>query len=130
MAGGLALGASLSNYRLLSGPQFTPRLVKAGDPQYNVLLVTIDTLRGDSVGMNGSPIVKTPTLDRLGRSGTWFTNAICQQPNTNASHASIFTGVFPFVHGVRQHMIDLLLPSVHTLAEVLDQSRLRDGGLV
>jgi arylsulfatase A-like enzyme len=129
MAGGLAIGSSLSNYRLLAGPQLAPRVLKAGEPKYNVLLVTIDTLRGDSISLNGSPIVKTPALDRLGQAGTWFTNAIAQQPNTNASHASIFTGVFPFVHGVRQHMIDLLLPNVSTLAEVLDQQGYETAGL-
>lgn len=129
LAGSLAIGASLPNYRLFSGQGVVPRLLKAGEPQCNVLLITIDTLRGDSIGINGSSTVKTPTLDRLGQAGTWFTNAICQQPNTNASHASIFTGVFPFVHGVRQHMIDLLLPSVYTLAEVLDQQGYETAGL-
>lgn len=128
LAGGIALGASMSNYGLLSGPRLVPSVAKAGGPNYNVLLVTIDTLRGDSIGLGGS-IVKTPNIDRLGRAGTFFTNAICQQPNTNASHASIFTGVFPFVHGVRQHMIDLLLPNVLTLAEVLDAQGYETAGL-
>jgi arylsulfatase A-like enzyme len=129
IAGGLAVAASLPGYRLPSVPRPASRLATMGGPRYNVLLITIDTLRGDSIALNGSPIVKTPNLDRLGRSGTWFTNAICQQPNTNASHASIFTGVFPFVHGVRQHMIDLLSPNVHTLAEVLDQHGYETAGL-
>jgi arylsulfatase A-like enzyme len=129
MAGGLAVGATLPGYRLLSGPQAAPRLATANGPKYNVLLVTIDTLRGDAIGLDGNAIVETPTLDRLGRAGTWFTNAIVQQPNTNASHASIFTGVFPFVHGVRQHMIDLLLPNVVTLAEVLDRQGYETAGL-
>lgn len=96
---------------------------------YNVLIVTIDTLRGDSIGLDGDTTVKTPNLDRLGYSGTWFTNAITQQPNTNASHTSIFAGVFPFVHGVRQHMIDLLSPNVQTLAEILDQQGYQTAGL-
>ena len=128
MAGGLALGSAFPAYRLLSTPRpAVPPLVAKG-PQYNVLLITIDTVRGDSVGIDGSA-VKTPNLDRFARSGTWFTNTICQQPNTNASHASIFTGVFPFVHGVRQHMIDLLSPNVYTLAEILDQYGYETAGL-
>jgi arylsulfatase A-like enzyme len=97
--------------------------------RYNVLIVTIDTLREDSIGLDGNATVKTPNLDRLGHSGTWFTHAIVQQPNTNASHTSIFTGVFPFVHGVRQHMIDLLSPNVQTLAEILDQQGYQTAGL-
>lgn len=129
IAGGLAMGAALPGYHILSDPRVSPRVATSDGTKYNILLVTIDTLRGDSIGINGSPIVQTPTLDRLGRAGTWFTNAIVQQPNTNASHASIFTGVYPFVHGVRQHMIDLLLPSVVTLAEVLDAQGYETAGL-
>jgi arylsulfatase A-like enzyme len=91
------------------------------DKQRNVLIVTIDTLRADQLGLYGNTTVKTPNLDRLGRSGTWFTTDIAQQPNTSASHTSIFTGVYPYVHGVRQHMLDRLSPDVQTLAELLDR---------
>lgn len=129
IAGGTAVGAAIPGYHLLSGPRIVPRLATTNGSRYNVVLVTIDTLRGDSIGLNGNRIVQTPALDRLGRAGTYFTNAIVQQPNTNASHASIFTGVFPFVHGVRQHMIDLLLPNIITLAEVLDQQGYETAGL-
>jgi arylsulfatase A-like enzyme len=129
MLGGVALASSLPSFRLPYDRRPRAPVAAAGGPRYNVLLVTIDTLRGDSVGLNGNPIIQTPTLDRLGRQGTWFTNAICQQPNTNASHASIFTGAFPFVHGVRQHMIDLLAPNVTTLAEVLDGQDYETAGL-
>ena len=116
MAGSAAITASLGRFQ----PSARPAVLQAPAGAPNILLVTIDTLRGDSIGLDGNPIVKTPNLDRLGEGGTWFTNAICQQPNTNASHTSIFTGVFPFIHGVRQHMIDLLSPAVSTLAEMLD----------
>ncbi len=128
-AGALAIGSSLPHYRLLSGPPPAPRPATIGGSKYNVLLITIDTVRGDSIGLNGSPVVKTPNLDRLGQAGTWFTNAICQQPNTNASHTSIFTGVFPFVHGVRQHMIDRLTPNISTLAEILGRHGYVTAGL-
>jgi arylsulfatase A-like enzyme len=100
-----------------------------GAPQFNVIIVTIDTLRGDSIGLDGNATVQTPNLDQVGRSGTWFTNTIVQQPNTNASHTSIFTGVLPFVHGVRQHMIDTLAPNVQTLAEVLAARGYETAGL-
>ncbi len=111
-----------------SAPQAESVLASTSAPRYNVLIVTIDTLRGDSIGLDGSS-VQTPNLDQVGHAGTWFTNAIVQQPNTNASHTSIFTGVFPYVHGVRQHMIDRLSPDVQTLAEVLGQNGYQTAGL-
>jgi arylsulfatase A-like enzyme len=116
----------------LSLPNATPQqavLATDSKPQFNVLIITGDALRADHLGLYGNATVKTPNLDRLGQSGTWFTTAIVQQPNTNASHTSIFTGVFPFVHGVRQHMIDRLAPDVQTLAEVLGQRGYQTAGL-
>lgn len=90
-------------------------------PRFNVLLVTIDTLRTDKIGLYGNKTVKTPNLDYLGQQGTWFNADITVQPNTNASHTSLFTGVFPFVHGVRFHMLDPLSPNVETLAQLLER---------
>ena len=127
-ASSAALSSSFGAFTLPAAPA-TPAAAAPDSPKYNVILVTIDTLRGDSIGLDRGSIVKTPNLDRLGQEGTWFTNAIVQQPNTNASHTSIFTGVFPFVHGVRQHMIDLLSPNVHTLAEMLDPLGYNTAGL-
>ncbi len=123
-----AVGFSLVPHTLDQTPQLVAQTT-GGTTKYNIVIVTIDTLRGDSIGLDGNTTVKTPNLDRLGQSGTWFTNAIVQQPNTNASHTSIFTGVFPFVHGVRQHMIDRLSPNVQTLAEILDKQGYQTAGL-
>ena len=123
-----AVGFSLVPHTLDQTPQPVTQTT-GGVSKYNVVIVTIDTLRGDSIGLDGNTTVKTPNLDALGKGGTWFTNAIVQQPNTNASHTSIFTGVFPFVHGVRQHMIDRLSPNVQTLAEILDKQGYQTAGL-
>ena len=122
----LLLGLGLVTLLGLAGVRNSS--LPASDGQNNVLIVTIDTLRTDKLGLYGNTEVKTPNLDRLGQSGTWFTTDIAQQPNTNASHTSIFTGVFPFVHGVRQHMLDRLSPDVQTLAEVLGHRGYRTAG--
>jgi len=124
----VAVGFGLMPRTANAPAEFTFNNQRSTTP-YNVLIVTIDTLCGDSIGLDGNSTVKTPNLDRLGTRGIWFTNAIVQQPNTNASHTTIFTGVFPFVHGVRQHMIDRLSPSVQTLAEILDRQGYQTAGL-
>src|SRR5438105_14026814 len=41
----------------------------------DIILVTIDTLRADSVGYAGNAQVKTPFLDRIASEGIVFTNA-------------------------------------------------------
>src|SRR5947208_11559343 len=44
----------------------------------DVILVTIDTLRADSLGFAGNARVKTPFLDRMAAEGIVFTNAHAQ----------------------------------------------------
>lgn len=90
-----------------------------GDSLGPVLLVTIDTLSADRVGCYGSPIVRTPYLDRLARRGLQVRDAISPAPLTAPSHATILTGVDPPRHGVRENAMFEIPDSTRTLAETL-----------
>lgn len=68
----------------------------------NVLLVTIDTLRGDALGSYGGRAA-TPNLDRLAGIGARFTFAHAHAVLTLPSHTSILTGRYPYEHGVRDN---------------------------
>jgi arylsulfatase A-like enzyme/Flp pilus assembly protein TadD len=70
---------------------------------YNVLLVTIDTLRVDRVGAYGHSGGLTPTLDRLAAEGLRFESVRAHAPLTLPSHASLMTGRIPPRHGVRDN---------------------------
>jgi len=75
-------------------------------PGRNVLLISIDTLRADRVGCYGYEGGTTPRLDAFAREGIRFANVTAQAPYTLPSHASLFSGQFPSVHGVeRQEMV-------------------------
>src|SRR5689334_18784824 len=87
----------------------------------NLLLVTIDTLRPDRLGCYGYSKIETPNLDQLAKKGVLFENAVTPTPLTAPSHASIFTGVNPTVHKVRDTGGFILGSSHHTLAEILRQ---------
>lgn len=58
----------------------------------NVLLVMSDEHRPGVLGCAGHPLVQTPTIDRLARSGTRFSNAYCSSPLCVPSRASFATG--------------------------------------
>jgi arylsulfatase A-like enzyme len=73
----------------------------------NVLLILTDQHRADHMSCAGNPIVKTPNLDRLAQEGIRFTNAYCANPMCMPNRASIFTGVYPNVHGLRSNGINL-----------------------
>jgi len=82
-----------------SQPQVRPRRL-GGRP--NVVLVSLDTMRADRIHALGYPRQTTPTLDRLTREGTYFTQAISQAPWTLPSHFSLFTSTLPTTHGATQ----------------------------
>ncbi len=89
----------------------------------NVLVITIDTLRADHLGCYGFPFARTPSIDKIASEGVRFTNAISAAPITMPAHSSIFTGLFPVAHGVRDNGAYALGENAVTLAE-----RLRDAG--
>src|SRR5437016_4067929 len=71
-------------------------------PRQNVLLITLDTRRGDALGSDGGAAA-TPALDALAASGVRFDFAHAHAVLTLTSHASILTGTYPFQHGLREN---------------------------
>jgi len=67
----------------------------------NVLLITLDTVRADRMGFLGSKRGLTPSLDALARESVVFTRAYAQAPITTVSHATLLSGTYPPLHGVR-----------------------------
>ncbi len=75
------------------------RPARAG-PTPNIVFVLIDTLRADRLGAYGDTQGLTPTLDAIAAEGVLFERAIAPAPWTQPSIASLFSGVYPGVHGV------------------------------
>jgi arylsulfatase A-like enzyme/Flp pilus assembly protein TadD len=88
----------------------------------NMLLITVDTTRADYLGCYGRPNGRTPNIDRLAREGALFERCIASAPLTSTSHASILTGNYPYVHGVRSNSAGSLAAGNLSLAEVLKDS--------
>jgi arylsulfatase A-like enzyme len=93
----------------------------------NVVLITIDTTRADALGVYGQPQPTTPAIDRIASRGVVFEHAITTNPETLPSHASLFTGMFPFSHGVRENLGQQLAEENVTLAEILSGHGYRTG---
>jgi choline-sulfatase len=95
---------------LLSAPLLFS-LVCCGEPvrqvqtPERVILVTIDTTRADHMGFQGYPFATTPFLDSLAERSVVFKNAFAGIHVTVPSHLSIFTGLYPLVHGVQDNHI-------------------------
>lgn len=87
-----------------------------------IYLIIIDTLRADHLGCYGYPRNTSPFIDSLAKEGILFEKAYSQSSSTCPSHASIFTGLYPFQHRVLANGY-VLDDSYTTLAEIL-----RDNG--
>ena len=87
----------------------------------NLVLVTIDTMRYDRMGCSGYSRIDTPNLDGLARRGVLFESAVTVTPLTAPSHATIFTGLYPMAHKVRDTGGFVLERSHPTLATILHQ---------
>ncbi len=98
---------------------FSPAPARRGP---NLLLVSIDTLRADHVGAYGSTTGSTPRLDRLAREGLLCLDASAPSPWTLPSHATMFSGQFPAVHGAKEKGRTLSAERSPALAEILAES--------
>ncbi len=96
----------------------------------NLLIVTIDTLRADHLSCYGSRVVLTPNIDSIAAGGLRFRRALSPVPLTLPSHASLFTGMDPLSHAVRNNGTFVLDSSIVTLAEVLLEQGYRTGAFV
>ena len=67
----------------------------------NILLISLDTLRADRLGAYGYPRPTSPFIDGLAADGALFTDVSSPSSKTATSHMSMFTGMHPTVHGVR-----------------------------
>jgi choline-sulfatase len=92
-------------------------LVRADTVEPNVLLVTVDTLRPDSLGTIGGHNA-TPSFDALAAEGALFTGAISPMPLTLPAHTSLLTGLLPRHHGVSDNG-STVPSSPQTLPEIL-----------
>ena len=65
----------------------------------NLILITTDQQRFDSLGCNGNGFIKTPCLDKIASRGAGFKRAYCTNPVCTPSRVSIMTGLLPSRHG-------------------------------
>ena len=122
----LQAGWTFGGERIKQWREDGSRLPPAGSP--NVLLIVLDTVRADHLGVYGYQRATTTTLDRLGARGIRFDLARAPAPWTLASHASFFTGRWP--HELAVQWLTPLQKNFTTLAEYLGGHGYATAGFV
>ena len=92
------LGPSAVGFPLWGSVQILEPRAREG--RRNVVLISLDTLRGDQLGgrLDGQPIM--PKLDARAARGARFTKAYTTYPSTTAGHMSMLTGLYAASHGM------------------------------
>ncbi len=87
-----------------------------------IVLIVIDTLRGDRLGCPGGELGWMPEMEARGGEGTCFEDVRSSSPWTGPGTASLLTGLHPPTHGVRDVESEALAEGVSLLPDLLRPS--------
>lgn len=104
------------------GERMLARSADAIPHEPSIILISIDALRRDHLGLYGYSRDTSPALDNFAKECVVFDRAYAVAPWTLISHLTMFSGLFPSQHGVVDDGMQLS-PEIPTLAE-----RLQDRG--
>ena len=111
---------------------FLTRCTGTGAPRPNILLVMTDDQQHSQMSCAGHALLRTPNMDRLANEGTRFSHAYCTNSICAPSRASVLTGCYSHVHGIRGNSekadaVEVLDPDLPTFPQLLKQAGYRTG---
>ncbi len=101
----------------LANPVVEPA-ARASRDRPDVVLIVVDTLRADQLGLYGASQPTSPFLDDLARRSVVFDDAVAQSSWTKTSMASLLTSTLPETNGIRGSE-DVMRTTTTTLAAAL-----------
>lgn len=87
----------------------------------NILFVMVDDMAPDVLFSDRFPFLETPHLDRLEKEGAVFDNMFVTLSMCSPSRASILTGTYPHIHGVRYNEIQDPEPHLEQFPHILQK---------
>lgn len=111
---------------------FLTRCGGSSAPRPNILLVMTDDQQHSQMSCAGHPLLQTPNMDRLAAEGARFANACCTNSLCAPGRATVLTGCYSHVHGIRGNSekadaVEELDPSLPTFPQLLQQAGYRTG---
>ncbi|MBI2195265.1 MAG: arylsulfatase [Planctomycetes bacterium] len=92
------------------------------DTRPNLLLLVTDQQRGDCLGIDGHPVLQTPNLDWLARSGARFRRAYSECPSCIPARRALMSGQAPAVNGMVGYQEGVEWQPAHVLAGELSRA--------
>ena len=84
--------------RLVFGTAYAQTLKTNAPKKPNIIFILTDDQRWSALGYAGNPLVHTPEMDKLARTGTYFKKGMVTTPICAASRASILTSMYERTH--------------------------------
>jgi glucan phosphoethanolaminetransferase (alkaline phosphatase superfamily) len=105
------------------------------EKDFNIILISIDTLRADHLGCYNYERNTSPAIDEFRGDAVLFRRCMSQSTSTLASRASMLTSLIPSHHGAYFTRSRPLPDNLQTMAEFLRQKNYRtisfnDGGQI
>lgn len=97
---------------------------------YNVIILSVDTLRQDRMGVYGYQGGTTPNIDEWSKDATVFNNAYTVSPLTVPSFTALFTGKHPYQTRIISNESFFLSPRTLTIPEVLTRHGYKTAAFV
>jgi arylsulfatase A-like enzyme len=95
----------------------------------DLVFISLDTVRRDHLSAYGYARDTSPAFDDVARRSVVVWNAFAQNTETNPSHCSMFTGVYPHVHGNETNGL-VLDERWITLAQILSRAGFETAGFI
>ncbi|HHM23510.1 MAG TPA: DUF4976 domain-containing protein [Bacteroidetes bacterium] len=90
-------------------------------PRPNILFIMSDDHARQALSAYGSPYIRTPNIDRIGREGVRFASAFVTNSICAPSRATILTGKYSHINGLRDNQ-DQFNPNQFTFPEALHRA--------
>ncbi len=103
----------------------------------NVILIVLDTLRADHLGVYGYERDTSRNLDNFAKNSIWFSRAMTSAPWTPPALGSFFTGLYASAHGMMppngrelaRKASSMLDQKNETIAEILKRNGYQTAGI-
>jgi N-acetylglucosamine-6-sulfatase len=69
-----------------------------------MIVVLVDDMRWDEIGVAGHPYVQTPNIDRVAKEGVYFRNSFTTTPLCSPARASFLTGQYAHTNGITDNL--------------------------
>ena len=96
--------SSTETVQLESDAQSETAESELNEERPNIIVVLVDDMRWDEIGVAGHPYVQTPNIDRIAQEGVQFINAFTANPLCSPSRATLLTGQHAHYHGITDNL--------------------------